>query len=154
MISLLCIIFLALTIFFFTRVRIDKDEKDDVFCFFTLIFAALFVAFLIWALILIGKVSNGYIIDEKIAMYEEENTSIEESIDVAVKACMDFEASTYGELKDKDSINLVSQFPQLKSDTLVQKQIEIYVSNNNEIKALKEEKIDLSKSKWELYFGR
>ena len=87
-------------------------------------------------------------------MYEEENASIEESIDVTVRSYMDFEASTYGELKDKDAINLVSLFPELKSDTLVQKQIEVYVANNDKIKQLKEEKIDLSKSKWKLYFGR
>ena len=58
------------------------------------------------------------------------------------------------EFKDKDGINLVSLIPTLKSDTLVQKQIEVYVANNDKIKELKEEKIDLSKSKWKLYFGK
>ena len=67
---------------------------------------------------------------------------------------MDFEASTYGELKDKDAINLVSLFPELKSDSLVQKQIEVYLANNAKIKELKEDEIDLSKAKWKLYFGR
>ena len=87
-------------------------------------------------------------------MYEEENASIEESIDVTVRNYMDFEASTYGELKDKDAINLVSLFPELKSDSLVQKQIEVYLANNAKIKELKEDEIDLSKAKWNLYFGR
>ena len=82
------------------------------------------------------------------------NASIEESINVTVKSYMDFEASTYGELKDKDAINLVSLFPELKSDTLVQKQIEVYIANNDKIKELKEEKIELTKSKWLLYFGK
>lgn len=44
-------------------------------------------------------------------MYEEENASIEKSINVTVKSYMDFEASTYEELKDKDAINLVSLLP-------------------------------------------
>lgn len=108
----------------------------------------------IWVIILIDKIGTGHIIDNKIAMYEEENASIEERIDLTVKNYMYFEASTYGELKDQDAITLVSVFPELKSDTLVQKQLKIYVANNNKIKQLKEEKIDLSKSKLELYFGR
>ena len=87
-------------------------------------------------------------------MYEEENKSIENSIDITVKSFMDYEASTYQEIKDKDGIDLVALFPKLKSDTLVQKQIEVYLANNDKLKELKEKKIDLSKAKWELYFGK
>ena len=67
---------------------------------------------------------------------------------------MDFETNTYSQLKAKDSISLVSLVPELKADTLVQKQIEVYLSNNAKIKELKEEQINLSKAKWKLYFGR
>ena len=92
--------------------------------------------------------------DKKIAMYEEENESIERSIEITVKRYMDYEASTYQKLKEEEAINLVPLIPELKSDALVQKQITIYVANNDKIKELKEEKIDLSKAKWQLYFGR
>lgn len=87
-------------------------------------------------------------------MYEKENKSIENSIDITVKNYMHHEASAYKEVKDKDAINLVALFPELKSDTLVQKQIEVYLDNNDKLKELKEEKIDLSKAKWNLYFGK
>ncbi len=159
MVSLFFIIFLALTIFFAKKsrkVRKSDDENEDGLGYFVLAsLAGVFSFFLLmWVFALVNIVGTGYTIDSKIAMYEEENASIEESIDVTVKSYMDFEASTYGKLKDKDAINLVSLFPELKSDTLVQKQIEVYIANNDEIKRLKEEKIDLPKSKWKLYFGR
>ncbi len=160
MVCLFFIISLAVAIFFFVKSikeynRNNEDTDESCGYFVAAIIAGIIsVPFLIWGLILIDEIANEYIIDNKIAMYEEENASIEESIDVTVRSYMDFEASTYGELKDKDAINLVSLFPELKSDTLVQKQIEVYVANNNKIKQLKEEKIDLSKSKWQLYFGR
>ena len=150
MVSLFFIIFLALTIF---SIVIGLCDEDCEFLLATL-FGAIDIALLILGLILICKVGTGYIIDDKIEMYEEENEAIEQSIDIVVKSHMNYEASTYGELKDKDAINLVSIIPELKSDELVQKQIEVYVDNNDKIKELKEKKIELSESKWFLYFGK
>lgn len=160
MVSLFFIIFLALTRF---SVEIclkeyHRDDGDEDVCgtylVTTFIIGIVSIILFIWVLILINRVGTGYTIDYKIAMYEKENISIERSIDVAVRRYMDFESSTYGELKDKDAIDLVYLFPELKSDTLVQKQIDIYVANNEKIRQLEEKKIDLSKSKWKLYFGR
>ena len=37
---------------------------------------------------------------------------------------------------------------------LVQKQIEVYTTNNQKIKEFKEQKIDIVKDKWWLYFGK
>ncbi len=160
MVSLFFIIFLAVAIFFGVKsIKEYKSEDgyEEVFFFYVVagvIAVIVFIFFFIWEFTLICEIGTGHTIDNKIAMYEEENASIDESIDVTVRNYMDFEASTYGELKDKDAINLVSLFPELKSDTLVEKQIKVYISNNDKIKELKEEKIDLSKSKWNLYFGR
>lgn len=135
---------------------LEKGEKDKIETWCSFIACNMLIAFifLIWIIRLIFAVGMGYTIDDKIAMYEAENEAIEASIDVTVKNYMDFETRTYGELKDKDAINFVSLFPELKSDTLVQRQIEVYISNNDVIKKLREEKIELSKSKWKLYFGR
>lgn len=155
MVSLFFIIFLALTVFFVVRSIKEANENVCFGYFIVAIIAGIVsIIFLIWVFILINRVGTGYTIDNKIAMYEEENASIEESINVTVKSYMDFEASTYGELKDKDAMNLVSIIPELKSDELVQKQIEVYVNNNAEIKELKEKKIELSESKWFLYFDK
>lgn len=160
MVGLFFVIFLLVTIFFVVKsIKEWKSQNRDerVFAFYsvaTVISGFVCILFLIWVCILIDRVGTGYIIDSKVALYEEENTLIEQSIDVTVKSYIDLEASTYGKLKDKDAINLVPLFQTLKSDTLVQKQIEIYITNKNKIKELKQEKINLSKSKWKLYFGR
>ena len=68
---------------------------------------------------------------------------------------MKHEQDTYADLKtEESSITLITLFPELKSDALVQQQLEIYVDNNAKIKSLKEEKIDIAKKKWVLYFGK
>lgn len=160
MVSLFFILFLGVFIFSIKRFvkRLEKYDYDEgptgFYLIMSIIFGILTVIFFIWTFSLINTVGTGATIERKITMYEEENAAIEESIDVTVKSYMDFEASTYIELKDIDAINLVSLFPELKSDTLVQQQIGVYVANNQKIKELKEAQIDLSKAKWKLYFGR
>lgn len=162
MVSIFLIFFLSATVFFIVKIIKGvkgKGDKDNEYVLAAYAMAGIVSAlgtfiFVIWVSTLINRVVTEYTIDNKIAMYEEENVSIEESIDVMVKSCMDFEASTFDDLKDKDVIYLVSLCPELKSDTFVQEQIKIYIANNNNIKELKKEKINLSKSKWKLYFGR
>lgn len=90
---------------------------------------------------------------QKIAMYTEENTQIEERIANTVAAYKEYEQETFAEFKQDDVMVAVSLYPELKSDTLVQKEIETYINNNNTIKQLKAELIDKSISKWWLYFG-
>lgn len=98
---------------------------------------------------------NGWVgYRQKIAMYQKENTKIENQMDILVSQYMKFETDTYGELKNESSITLVSLYPDLKSDELVKKQIEVYESNNKEIREMKEKKIDLKVLKWWLYFGK
>lgn len=91
---------------------------------------------------------------EKIQVYQEENENIESQVGQLVANYMEYESDTYEKFKAKDSITLVSMYPELKSDTLVNTQIEIYNDNNKKIKKLKEELIDLSAKKWILYFGK
>lgn len=154
MVSLFFILFLTVTVFFVVKtIHASNENVASFYSGAASIFGIISIIFFIWVCILINIVGTGYTIDEKIAMYEAENASIEESIDATVKNYMNFEATTYAEFKDEDAMNLVSLFPELKSDTLVQQQIEVYVANNQKIKELKEEKIDLSKEKFNLYFG-
>lgn len=157
MISLLLIIFLALTVFFVVKLIKNTGDLDEgpFFAYIAaiIVFGVLSLIFFFWELALIGAIETSFTIDEKIAMYEEENASIEKRIDETVKNYMEFEASAYEKFKNEDAMNLISLFPELKSDTLVQQQIEVYIENNKKIKDLKEEKIDLKKVKFELYFG-
>lgn len=100
------------------------------------------------------EVATEAIYDEKIAMYQEENAKIEQDIDRVVTEYMQHEHDTFVDIKaEKSSITLVTLVPELKSDKLVQQQLDIYVSNNQAIKELKNQKINLTMLKWLLYFG-
>lgn len=86
-------------------------------------------------------------------MYEQENTAIEQSVDVLVKDYYKHESDTYSSLKPENAVLFASAYPELQSNELATKQLEIYVDNNNKIKELKEEQINLSKNRFWLYFG-
>lgn len=92
-------------------------------------------------------------VDDKIAMYTEENAVIEQQIAECVERYQEYEQGVFEKVSPTDAVAFVTLYPELKSDTLVQAQIETYVENNNKIKALKEKKIDASVRKWWLYFG-
>lgn len=109
---------------------------------------------LIAALILGITVSNHNVVDDKIAMYLEENTIIEEQVNILVDEYMDHERSIYGDAKMTSPIVLAQMYPEIKSDTLINSQIDIYVANNEQIKYLKRQKINGSVYRWWLYFGK
>lgn len=111
------------------------------------------VSFLL-GLVCLGFVINGRTLDEKIAMYESENAAIEEEINTLVENYMKYESDTYESLKGEDGITLISLYPELKADTLVNQQCELYISNKEQITSLKEEKISVSNHKFWLYFGK
>lgn len=93
------------------------------------------------------------VVDDKIAMYQEENNKIETQIAEIVKQYQEYEKDIFIEVSPESAVTLVSLYPELKSDSLVQKQIEVYVANNETIKTLKESKINGNVVKWWLYFG-
>ena len=111
-----------------------------------------FVA-LIGILVNIGILLNGRTLDDKIAMYEQENAAIEQSVDVFVKDYYRHESDTYSSLTPENAVLFASAYPELQSNELATEQLEIYVENNNKIKGLKEDQINLSKNRFWLYFG-
>ena len=104
-------------------------------------------------LCLVGEVVHLSVIDNEIAMYETENNEIENQIAEVVTQYQQYEKEIFTEVASESSITLVSLYPELKSDTLVQKQIEVYTKNNEHIKTLKCEKIQGDIMRWWLYFG-
>lgn len=92
-------------------------------------------------------------LDDKITMYTAENAIIEQQIADCVERYQQYEQGVFENVSPTDAVTVVTLYPELKSDTLVQAQIETYVENNNKIKSLKEKKIDASVRKWWLYFG-
>ena len=111
---------------------------------------------IISTLVLIGLcvcLSDAQIADEKIAMYTEENEKIELQISEAIKEYQKYESGVFENVTPESAITLVTVYPELKSDVLVQKQIEVYLSNNEKIKDLKTTEIEERVYRWWLYFG-
>ena len=92
-------------------------------------------------------------IDEKIKMYQEENTKIEMQIAESVKNYQQYETDIIEDVTKENVMALVTLYPELKANELIAKQIEVYVENNTQIKYLKDDKIDINLIKWWLYFG-
>lgn len=98
--------------------------------------------------------SKSYTIPKKIAMYEEENQRIEEKISATVEKYMQYEQNIIYEVSpEDDTMVLISLYPDLKSDQLIQSEIDTYIQNNNTIKELKSNMISVSIYKFLVYFG-
>lgn len=157
MILVILILCLALTFGAFAMFRcVDNRGYDGMAIFYVVgsVFGGIgSVISFIAAICLACDVSYLGVIDDKIAMYEEENTKIEQQIAATVKQYQEYETGIFTETSSDSSITLVALYPDLKADKLVQSQIDVYVANNEKIKELKECKIGGSVSRWWLYFG-
>lgn len=103
--------------------------------------------------IMLGFICTESRIDNKIAMYEEENTSIETSVVVAVEKYLEHEQVIFDDIKGENLQTLLVVYPEIKADQLITKQIELFIDNNTKIKELKEEKISLGVLRFLVYFG-
>ena len=148
------IVLIILTILAIVLGFITVDDYDGIsaISFIGAVILVIFDAIIIG--IIIFHYTNGLTAKPKIKMYEEENTRIEEKINTLVLNYMEYEGKTLKEFKTDNSMLLVNLYPDLKSDKLVEEQINIYNENNKKIKELKEDEIDLKIGKWLLYFGK
>ncbi len=103
----------------------------------------------------LSEIRTEVVVDRKIEMYQNENAKIEAQIDTIVQNYFGYEGELFKDTGSTESpMLLISLYPELKSDSLVQKEMEVYAKNNAMIKELREQKIGIGKTKWELYFGR
>ena len=68
----------------------------------------------------IFQVCEGRYINDRITMYQEENTQIEKDIEIVVSEYMNYEQNTFNMSEISSPTTLVQMYPELKSDTLVQ----------------------------------
>lgn len=147
--------FLVLRIKYPSTGNYDGFDTHDFFTFMSWVFGFTALFLVIAICCLAPTVATESVLDSKIEMYQEENANIEQDIDKIVKEYLKHEYNTYTDLSaNESSITFVTLFPELRADTLVQQQLEIYVDNNAKIKSLKESKIDIARKKWILYFGK
>ena len=124
----------------FPRTKIDDYQFDthDFFNVISVAFGLGCIGIIVAICCIAPKVATESIFDDKIVMYQEENALIEQDVDRIVKEYLQHEQNTYKDLKTEESaITLITLFPKLKSDSLVQEQLGIYVKNNAIIKNLK-----------------
>lgn len=72
-------------------------------------------------------------IEEKIEMYGGENAKIEEQMTIIVQKYMEHEQEVFGEITEKNVMSYITLYPELRSDSLVAKQMEIYYANYEKI---------------------
>lgn len=116
---------------------------NGIICFITLLMA----------MFAFGDLANGRTIDARLEMYQEENTAIETSINELVDNYYAHEAEIYDNLTPENASFFAIAYPELNSNALAQQQINLYIENNQKIKELKLEKIELTNVRWRLYFG-
>ncbi len=141
---ILVILLLAIIFLVFTAVVNEWQVLSGV----------LVVIALMATIILAIDVSDLRVIDDRIAMYQEENTKIETQISALVNGYKEYESDTLANLTPESTMMLATIYPDLKSNELVQSQMAIYVRNNETIKELREQEISGSVSRWWLYFGK
>ena len=110
--------------------------------------------FALLGLIIVGvNVKSLSVIDDRIAMYEEENARIEQQVADVVEQYQKYETDIFMEVAPESAVTMVSLYPELKSDSLVQAQIEVYTENNKTIRELRDKQIKGNVYRWWLYFG-
>lgn len=131
-----------------------EPDKDGIGIAFQIIGVIVIISSIIVFVSLLKCVLDRVGIDKKIAMYETENTKIEQQIVDVVKQYQEYESGIFTEVAPEGAMTLVTLYPELKSDALVQSQIEVYIEHNKSIKELKSMTINASFYRWWLYFGK
>ena len=155
MLIVLFIISLIFILISYFCIKADDGEIDILFVIGTTISLIGIISIFIILVAVISctiEISKSTVVDNKIAMYQEENKKIEKEITSVVNSYKDYEKEVISNTGEMATI--LVRFSELKSNKLVSKQIQVYVDNNNKIKELKEEKINNSIYKWWLYFGK
>lgn len=147
MLLLIFSIFFLLCLLIKHNNNFDFDSDGGAFCIVVMIICLIAIC------INFSIIAKSRIIDKKIILYEESNAQIESDLDVLVKSYMEYELNTFNQLKSESATTLITMFPELKADALVQQQLNTYTENNRIIRDLKEKKLEASIAKWWIYFG-
>lgn len=150
---ILVILAVLIVVFVVGLIMAHGYKCEDLGAIMAIISGIMLIVVIIATICLTNSVIQANVIDDKISMYEEENTIIEQQISGVVKQYQEYETEIFANAKPEDSMAMISLYPELKSDTLVQNQITVYTQNNQKIKELKESKISADVYRWWLYFG-
>ncbi|MCR1959854.1 hypothetical protein CWE04_11470 [Thomasclavelia cocleata] len=151
MLSLIFIISLILAVILFKKTSRNCKYEGLYFTGAILNVAlAIILGFLI--LDIIVYYIDVFNVDKKIDIYIEENKKIESDVSIAVGNYQIYENSTFKEIIDNPTV-LAVVCPELKSNELVLKQVDLYIENSQKIKDLKLMKVTKDIYKFLLYLG-
>lgn len=131
----------------------DNWEHEYVGATMVIISSIIVLFAFVFLIMSICNVAGAYVIDEKIQLYEDANAAIEERINDTVEDYKAYENDTLEKFDGHNGTEVVSLYPELKANELIQEQMEIYYQNQTTILGLKEEKINMKPWQWWLYFG-
>jgi hypothetical protein len=121
-------------------------EFQDHVGILILSFVVSFISFI--AILVAGGIYNydSSTINSRLAVFEEQNTTVLTRVEPLVQKALDYESSTYKDLKlDVNKLIILAQtYPDLKANDFLHKQIEIILANQEEIKQLKFDKASLN----------
>lgn len=111
-------------------------------------FSVVILTAAIGALLMVGGVYNyrASTIDSRLAVLEEQNTTVLTQVEPIVQQALNYESSTYKDLKlDVNKLIIFAQmYPNLKANDFLRMQIDIILYNQQEIKQLKLDKASLN----------
>lgn len=132
----------------------NSDYRHEDVGLTVAVIGGIILAASIIAMIFVGAdLATSHTIDDKIALYEYENSIIEEKVNLSVTTYLEYEQGTLQALTPENAANFVCLYPELSADSVVQQQIATYLRNHDNIVNLKLKKINLSVNRWWLYFG-
>ena len=145
----ICLVCISLGIIIWIK-KPYSDAGPTVFA----ISLVILVVIVICSLYNINKIVKANTLEQKITVYQEEMTNIENSINPVVQNYLDHEKETYTALTPDNAVIFASIYPELSSNEIVQKQLNIYNEYLISIKNLKLKIAEISTAKWWLYFGQ
>ena len=145
----ICLVCISLGIIIWIK-KPYSDAGSTVFA----ISLVVLVVVIICCLFNVNKIVKANTLEQKITVYQEEMTNIENSINPVVQNYLDHEKETYTALAPDNAVIFASIYPELSSNEIVQKQLSIYNEYLISIKNLKLEIAEISTAKWWLYFGQ
>lgn len=149
------LLILASGIFIYTKFgsELYREDKEWIYITLNVVGTIVVVVSIIAGIVVGSSLTDRFVIDEKIALHETENKVIEEEIATVAQEYKTYESTTLESLKYANPTTIVGVFPELKSNEIVKQQVDLYISNNKEIKILKQSKLNHKLLAWWLYFG-
>ncbi len=127
MLTLILLLSIGFSIFFYSK---QEDLDRDLFI---LVAVPILVIPLFIQILLIASLISGLNLDSRIELYQSQNAEIESKVQATVASYLAHERQAYKDLKPDNAIAVVSAYPELHSNELVKKQIEVYEDNNKKI---------------------